>query len=139
MNCLNEGNGRLRKNAFGKFIISVISIIILLFSLAGCSKNMSATYYNQCDRGECLQLKSDGTFYINKDATSASGKSTIGRYQINGEEIIFAATITLPPVTTETGVYGQEIKIVNPSGVEFKGKISDNAITDYNGIVWVKE
>ncbi|SKA77944.1 hypothetical protein SAMN05443428_10283 [Caloramator quimbayensis] len=93
-------------------IILVVAIFVLTFTLAACSKSVSGTYYNQKNKEEYLELKSDGTFYVKE-----GGLGFAGKYKIDGNEI-----------TLETSI-----------GMAAKGVINGNTITDEEGQIWIKE
>jgi uncharacterized lipoprotein YehR (DUF1307 family) len=96
-----------------KSLILLTTISIIILSLAACSSKTSitGTYYNQKNKSEYVELKSDKTFFLKE-----YGIECIGTYSVNGK------TITL---NTSDG---------KPS----TGTISGNTIVDDENIVWEK-
>lgn len=93
-----------------KRLILFILTLILLITLFGCAKTVSGTFVNEKNSKQYLELKSDGTLYLEE-----SGGHT-GKYTVDGN------TITLD--------FG---------GPAARGTINGDTITDDEGKKWIKK
>lgn len=75
------------------------------------SKSAPGKYINKNKTGEYLELKPDGTFYIQE-----KGRGFVGKYEVSGDEIT----------------------LVVSNGMAAKGKLRGNTLIDDEGQRWVK-
>jgi hypothetical protein len=98
-----------------KTFIRYLTIIVLWLTLQlliGCSHSPTGKYVSQTNPSDYLELRDDGTFFLNEMSAERTGK-----YRIDGK------TITL-----EWG-----------SGVAVRGTLDGKTLTDKDGDKWVKQ
>ena len=94
-----------------RFVAVAIPLVVLA-CLAACSKTLPAgTYVEQKEPKNYLELKSDGTFFLQKD-----GGGYPGKYEQDGENINMKADV----------------------GFASRLTIRGGTLTDTDGYLWVK-
>jgi hypothetical protein len=94
-----------------RFVVSALPLMLLACSLA-CTRTLpSGTYVEQKEPKNYLELKSDGTFFLQKD-----GGGYAGKYQQEGENINIKAD----------------------AGFASRLIIKGGTLTDTDGYLWVK-
>lgn len=98
---------------------SVLLITVLLVALAlvsACTGNqVPGKYISEQNPRDYLELKRDGTFYLQEEGVTLTGK-----YQVDGDEITLSVSILGIPTAT-------------------KGSIKGNVIVDDDGERWVRK
>ena len=97
-------------NSKNLFILIVILLVVCL--LVGCSKTVAGKYVNEKNPKDYLELKSDGTFFVQEGSMGMAGK-----YEIEGNQI-----------TLKTDI-----------GLATRGKIEGKTIIDKDGDRWTKQ
>jgi len=57
--------------------ISLAAVLVPLFWIAGCSKNISGTYVHDKDKRDYMELHSDGTLFLRVRGSGVSGKYSV--------------------------------------------------------------
>lgn len=92
-------------------VLLVIFGVVCAFS--GCSKTrIAGKYISEKRSANYLELKSDGTLFLQEGRTAVTGE-----YEVNGKEITMKFSV----------------------GLAAKGTIEGNTIIDKDGIRWTKE
>lgn len=86
--------------------------ILLTLTFISCSKSYVGTFLSEKNSKNYIELKSDGSFYIQEDKQGFTGK-----FEVEDKTITFKTDI----------------------GVAFRGKIEKNIIIDPDGETWVKK
>jgi len=97
---------------------SLLLVSLLVWILPGCGRSVSGRYVNAKNSREYMELKTDGTFYIEQiNALTGRRFALSGKYRVEGDVI----TWTLE------------------GGLAARGKIERNTIIDDEGKRWVKQ
>jgi len=91
--------------------ISLAVVLGVLFSSAGCSKNISGIYVRDKTKKDFIELRSDGTFILREHGSEVSGK-----YRVDGDVIKLT-------IAGETSV---------------QAKLHDGVIVDSQSQPWIK-
>ncbi|MBC8445585.1 MAG: hypothetical protein H8D74_00145, partial [Chloroflexi bacterium] len=96
-----------------KFLLWLITVLIILALVVGCSPcSACGTYVNQDNSEEYLELKKDGIFYLKE-----IGVGFTGEWEIE-EDVL---TLSFPQL-----------------GLAIRGKLTGDTIIDEEGKIWVR-
>lgn len=90
---------------------STLTLLALLGALTGCNQSPAGTYFSQSNPTNYLELKEDGTFFMQAKI------GVHGRYRVDGKRLT----------------------IESKSGFAAAGTIQGNTLVDGNGEKWAKK